>query len=898
MWPDGICRVTDTRYTKTIQYQDINYQLSQNEDKTAIFESWCDFLNYFDSSVQFQLSFVNLSASQETFARSITIPPCGDEFDAIRAEYAEMLQNQLARGNNGLIKTKYLTFGIEADNLRTAKPRLERIETDLLNNFKRLGVVAAPLNGYDRLRVMHDILRMDEQEPFRFSWDWLAPSGLSTKDFIAPSSFEFKTGRMFRMGKKLGTVSFVQILAPELNDRMLADFLDMESSIIVNLHVQSMDQVNAIKTVKRKITDLDKSKIEEQKKAVRSGYDMDIIPSDLATYGAEAKKLLQDLQSRNERMFLLTFLIMNTADTPRQLDNNIFQTSSIAQKYNCALTRLDFQQEEGLMSSLPLGMNQIEIQRGLTTSSVAIFVPFTTQELFQTGTEALYYGINALSNNLIMVDRKLLKNPNGLILGTPGCFAGETCVRLANGETATFAELVENGVTEAWVKAYDEEAGQTVDAFAKEIRIEKYVHNMKQLHLADGMAVCCTDTHLIMDADGSYITAGEIAEGQKLSGNHTVTKVTTLTFPDAVPVYDMTVPQRLNFVLANGLIVHNSGKSFSAKREITNAFLICPKDDIIICDPEGEYTPLVERLSGQVIKLSPTGKGYDGLPCYINPMDLNLDYSDDDNPLSLKSDFILSLCELIVGGKDGLAPVEKTIIDRCVRIVYRDYLNDPKPENMPILEDLYNALRAQDEKEAQYIATALEIYVTGSLNVFNHHTNVDVNSRIVCYDIKELGKQLKKIGMLVVQDQVWNRVTINRAAHKTTRYYLDEFHLLLKEEQTASYSVEIWKRYRKWGGIPTGITQNVKDLLSSREVENIFENSDFIYMLNQAAGDRQILAKQLNISPHQLSYVTHSGEGEGLLFYGNTILPFVDHFPKDTELYRVMTTKPQEVAKE
>ena len=473
--------------------------------------------------------------------------------------------------------------------------------------------------------------------------------------------------------------------------------------------VEIMDQVNAIKTVKRKITDLDKSKIEEQKKAVRSGYDMDIIPSDLATYGAEAKKLLQDLQSRNERMFLLTFLIMNTADTPRQLDNNIFQTSSIAQKYNCALTRLDFQQEEGLMSSLPLGMNQIEIQRGLTTSSVAIFVPFTTQELFQTGTEALYYGINALSNNLIMVDRKLLKNPNGLILGTPGCFAGETRVRLANGETATFADLVENGITEAWVKAYDEEVGKTVDAFAREIRIEKYVHSMKQLHLADGTAVCCTDTHLIMDADGSYITAGEIAEGQKLSGNHTVTKVTTLTFPDAVPVYDMTVPQRLNFVLENGLIVHNSGKSFSAKREITNAFLICPKDDIIICDPEGEYTPLVERLSGQVIKLSPTGKGYDGLPCYINPMDLNLDYSDDDNPLSLKSDFILSLCELIVGGKDGLAPVEKTIIDRCVRIVYRDYLNDPKPENMPILEDLYNALRAQDEKEAQYIATALEI---------------------------------------------------------------------------------------------------------------------------------------------------------------------------------------------
>ena len=617
MWPDGICRVTDTHYTKTIQFQDINYQLSQNEDKTAIFDSWCDFLNYFDSSVQFQLSFLNLSASQEAFAQSIRIPTCGDEFDSICTEYAGMLQNQLAKGNNGLIKTKFLTFGIDAESIRAAKPRLERIEIDLLNNFKRIGVRAEALDGAARLGVLHDIFRMDTQEPFRFSWDWLVPSGLSTKDFIAPSSFEFRTGRQFRMGNKLGAVSFVQILAPELNDRMLADFLEMESSIIVNLHVQSVDQVQAIKTVKRKITDLDRSKIEEQKKAVRAGYDMDIIPSDLATYGAEAKKLLQDLQSRNERMFLLTFLIMNTADTQRQLENNIFQASSIAQKYNCALTRLDFQQEEGLMSSLPLGLNQIEIRRGLTTSSVAIFVPFTTQELFQGGREALYYGINALSNNLIMVDRKLLKNPNGLILGTPG-----------------------------------------------------------------------------------------------------------------------------------------SGKSFSAKREITNAFLICPEDDIIIFDPEGEYTPLVERLHGQVIRLSPTGKGYDGTPCYINPMDLNLDYSDDDNPLSLKSDFILSLCELIIGGKDGLAPVEKTVIDRCVRLVYRDYLNNPRPKNMPILEDLYRTLREQEEKEAQYIATALEIYVTGSLNIFNHHTNVDVNSRIVCYDIKELGKQLKKIGMLIVQDQV------------------------------------------------------------------------------------------------------------------------------------------------
>ena len=749
MFPDGICRVTDSYYTKTVQFQDINYQLNQNEDKTAIFDGWCDFLNYFDSSVRFQLSFVNMSANKDNYARYITISPQGDDFDSIRLEYTQMLQNQLARGNNGLIKTKYLTFGVEADGLKAAKPRLERIETDILNNFKRLGVAAEPMNGMERLRLLHGMLHMDEQEPFRFSWDWLAPSGLSVKDFIAPSSFEFRTGRSFGVGRRIGCASFLQILAPELNDRMLADFLDMESSLIVSMHVQSVDQVKAIKTIKRKITDLQKMTIEEQKKAVRSGYDMDIIPSDLATYGTEAKKLLQDLQSRNERMFLLTFIVINTAGSRQQLDNNVFQAASIAQKYNCQLTRLDFRQEEGLMSSLPLGLNQIEIQRGLTTSSVAIFIPFTTQELFQDGKEALYCGLNALSNNLIMVDRKRLKNPNGLILGTPG-----------------------------------------------------------------------------------------------------------------------------------------SGKSFAAKREIANVFLVTD-DDIIICDPEAEYGPLVERLHGQVIKISPTS------PHYINPMDLNLNYSDDENPLSLKSDFILSLCELIVGGKDGLMPVEKTIIDRCVRMVYRDYLSDPVPENMPILEDLYNELRRQEEKEAQYIATALEIYVSGSLNVFNHRTNINIANRIVSFDIKELGKQLKKIGMLIVQDAVWNRVTVNREAHKSTRYYIDEMHLLLREEQTAAYTVEIWKRFRKWGGIPTGITQNVKDLLSSREVENIFENSDFILMLNQASGDRQILAKQLNISPHQLSYVTHSGEGEGLLFYGNVILPFVDRFPRG-ELYDLLTTKPQE----
>ena len=749
MYPDGICRVTETRYSKSLAFEDINYQLAQPDDKTAIFENWCDFLNYFDASVSFQLSFINQGAREDEAERQIDIPPQDDAFNSIRTEYADMLKNQLAKGNNGLVKAKYITFSVEADSLNAAKARLSRIEIDVLNNFKALGVSAHPQTGYERLQVMHGIFH-PEGEPFRFSYDWLIPSGLSTKDFIAPSSFRFGEGRTFRMGRKIGAVSFLEILAPELNDRLLADILDLETGVIVNLHIKSIDQTEAIKTIKRKITDLDKMKIEEQKKAVRSGYDMDIIPSDLATYGSEAKNLLQDLQSRNERMFLLTFLVVNLADTKRKLENDVFAAAGIAQKYNCALTRLDYQQEQGLMSSIPLGENLISIQRGLTTSSTAIFIPFITQELFQRGA-ALYYGLNALSNNMILCDRKQLKNPNGLILGTPG-----------------------------------------------------------------------------------------------------------------------------------------SGKSFAAKREMTNAFLITD-DDIIICDPEAEYAPLVQRLHGQVIRISPTS------PHYINPMDINLNYSEDDSPLALKSDFLLSLCELVIGGKEGLQPVEKTVIDRAVRNVYRPFLADPDPAKMPILGDLYDELLKQPEPEAARVAAALELYVSGSLNVFNHRTNVELSNRLVCFDIKQLGKQLKKLGMLIVQDQVWNRVTVNRAEKKATRYYMDEFHLLLKEEQTAAYSVEIWKRFRKWGGIPTAITQNVKDLLSSREVENIFENSDFVLMLNQAVGDREILAKQLNISPQQMKYATHTEAGEGLIFYGNVVLPFVDRFPKDTELYRVMTTKPEEM---
>ena len=749
MHPDGVCKLPGGLYTKTVEYEDINYSVASTEDQTAIFGGWSSFLNYFDSSLPFQLSFIN-RRSHSRSRYKVNIPQADDDFNSVREEFTGMLKNQIARSNNGIERSKYITFGIPAGGIVEARPRLERVEADVMGNFKRLGVPCEPMDGRARLALLHSQMHPGNREPFRFSWKDIPQTGLGTKDYIAPDSFDFRHSRLFRVGQYWGAVSYLQILASELSDKLLAEILELDAEMTVTLHIQTVDQLKAIKTIKGKISDIGKMKVEEQRKAVRAGYDPDILPPDLITFSKDAAELLADLQSRNERMFLLTFTVVNMAPTRQRLENDVFTVGGIAQKYNCALKRLDWQQEQGFVSSLALGYNEVEIQRGMTTSSTAIFIPFMTRELRMDG-QALYYGMNALSHNVIMADRKKLKSANGLYLGSTG-----------------------------------------------------------------------------------------------------------------------------------------SGKSFAAKRELLNVFLTIPKDRILIVDPMGEYAPLVRRLGGQVIEIAP------GSPSHINPMDIQLDLDDDESPLSMKADFLLSLCELVVGGKDGLQPVEKTIIDRSVRMVYQEFLADPKPEKMPILEDLYNILRNQKEPEAQRIATALEIYVHGSLNVFNHRTNVDVNNRFVCYDIRELGKQLKKLGMLIVQDQVWNRVTINRAQHKATRYYMDEFHLLLKEEQTAAYSVEIWKRFRKWGGIPTGITQNVKDLLASREVENIFENSDFVYLLNQASGDRQILSKALIISPSQQYYITNSNAGEGLSFYGSTIVPFKDDFPKDTQLYRIMPTRLEE----
>ena len=717
MHPDGVCQLPGGLYTKTVEYEDINYSVASTEDQTAIFGGWSSFLNYFDSSLPFQLSFIN-RRSRSRSKYKVNIPPAQDDYDSIRAEFTGMLKSQIAKSNNGIERSKYITFGLPAEGIAEARPRLERVEADVTGNLKRLGVPSVPMDGQARLALLHGQMHPGNREPFRFSWQDIPKTGLGTKDYIAPDSFDFRQSRTFRIGQYWGAASYLQILASELSDKLLAEILELDAEMTVTLHIQTVDQLKAINTIKGKLSDIGKMKVEEQRKAVRAGYDPDILPPDLITFSKDAAELLADLQSRNERMFLLTFTVINIAPTRQRLENDVFTVGGIAQKYNCALKRLDWQQEQAFVSSLALGYNEVEIQRGMTTSSTAIFIPFMTRELRMAG-PSLYYGMNALSHNVIMADRKKLKSANGLYLGSTG-----------------------------------------------------------------------------------------------------------------------------------------SGKSFAAKREIINVFLTIPKDRIIIVDPMGEYAPLVRRLGGQVVEIAP------GSPSHINPMDIQLDLDDDESPLSMKADFLLSLCELVVGGKD-----------------------------------LYEELLKQPEPEARRVATALELYCTGSLNLFNHQTNVKLTSHIVCIVLKGLGENLRKIAMHVTNDFVTSAVNVNFHSGVSTWCYFDEFHILLRDALTASYFVAVWKMLRKKGCVPSALTQNVKDLLASREIEAILDNTDFMILLSQAQSDRAILAKQLGISEHQLSYITHSNSGEGLLFYGDVTIPFVDRFPRG-EIYNLLTTRPEDLKNE
>lgn len=751
MYRDGICEVSENFYSMTVQFFDANYSIAEFDEQNNIFDKYCDIINLFDNTIRFQLTFENQNRSKDKLMKTVQIPQQNDEFNDIRKEYSSMLTDKLLKGSNGQSSRKFLTFGIEAASYKSARAKLFGIKNDVIKGFKAFGVDANALDGKEKLETLYYSLNPYSNQSFVFDWDAMLHAGMDTKDFICPKSFKFNK-QDFENGNAYGAVWGLNILAGELSDEILRNFLEMQNLFCVNLHIEPLDQIDALKFVKKKLTNVEQMKIDEQKKASQSGYDPDILPPQIKMYIDDIEKLLADLNSKNERLFHISISLRAYAKSKKDLKLQAEMLKRICQKNNCTMFPYDYRQEQTLVSTLPLCYNDIPVSREMHTSGIAIFVPFTTKELFQDG-QATYYGVNTLSGNMIRANRSRLKNPNGLILGTPG-----------------------------------------------------------------------------------------------------------------------------------------SGKSFSVKREILDCFLTTT-DDIIVCDPEGEYFPLVQALHGQLIRIASNSEQH------INPMDISIDDYLFENPMEIiadKSDFLISLCEIIVGGRYGLSSEERSVIDKCVQRIYKDFIESkPTAEKMPLLSDLQNELKKEGEV-ALRVSNSLEMFVNGSQNLFNHHTNIDMQNRLICFDIKELGNQLKKVGMLIVQDTVWNRVSQNREKKKITRYYIDEFHLLLKEEQTAKYSAEIWKRFRKWGGVPTGITQNVKDLLQSQEVENIFDNSDFVYMLNQASGDRDILAEKLHISKEQMEYVTNSGPGEGLIRYDKVLLPFTDHFPTNTEMYRLMTTKPSE----
>ena len=767
MYKEGICQVTDTFYGRIVEFEDINYELLGDERRQEVREKYERLLNHFGIGMKAQLFFFNRRIPERKLKARIDIEDLDDELKEVRNEYSDMLKNQSAKGTNGIKKSKFILFGSDFKSLEEARNKLETSRNEVVAILNDMGALAHSLDGKEWLELLYEYFNQPIKTEFEFSFSEMEEKGVTEKDLIVPKAFVFEEKNEFISGNNFGRSYVLNLIGPQIKDERFAEMLMLEGNFSVSEHFYPLSPKEALREAKESLTKVQSRKIDEQKKAFREGYDMDIMPTEIKFSEGDAIRLIDNLSGSNQKLFHTNIFITIFGKNKTERDRIYQSIDSIIQQMNSELVLYDSLQENCFFSSAPLLANSFSsvTERALLSKELSILIPFTTQEVLM-DKNAIYYGLNSLSNNLILADRKRLHNPNGLLIGIPG-----------------------------------------------------------------------------------------------------------------------------------------SGKSFAAKREIIACFLQT-NDEIIICDPEGEYYPVVEALGGQVIRLASNSKEY------LNPMDIQLSHKDDKEALRLKSSFVITLLDLIAGDMDGLANDDKGIVDECVKHMYHKYFENPYPENMPTLRDLYEelltynpgednpymneAMIEEERIQAMRIANSLKLYVSGSQNYFNHRTNVDSKNRFICFDIKDLTSQLKEIGMLIVQDAVWNRVSRNRERGIATRYYCDEFHLLLKEKQTADYSIEMWKRFRKWGGIPTGLTQNIKDFMTGHNVEGIVENTSFICILNSGPHDREILKEAYKLTDGQIARITNSEKGCGLLIMDHHVIPFTDHYPTDTKTYELMNTKPKE----
>ena len=747
LWLDGIFLVGKNKYTKCFKFIDINYAVASNEDKEAMFIDYSELLNSLDTGAMAKITINNRRINKVDFEKKILLDLKNDDLDEYRKEYNQMLINKTKEANE-IVQEKMITISVYKRSVEEARSYFNRIGADLASKFSSLGSKCIELNAEERLRIMHDFYRTGEETSFRFDITSDLRKGHNFKDFICPDSFEFKDD-YFKMGNRYGRVLFLKEYASFIKDSMITELTELNRNLMLSIDVIPIPMDEAVKEAENRRLGIETNITNWQRKQNANNNFSAIIPYDMEQQRTESKEFLDDLTTRDQRMFIAIMTMVITADTKEDLDINTDNLEQIARKGLCQLGILRFQQYDGLNLVLPIKSNfdKIKALRTLTTESLAVLMPFKVQEIRHEN--GIFYGQNVISKNMIIADRKQLLNGNSFTLGVSG-----------------------------------------------------------------------------------------------------------------------------------------SGKSFTAKEEIATIKMRDPNADIILIDPEREYSKLVKAFNGEVIKISATSKNH------INAMDMNADYGDG-NPVILKSEFILSLCEQLIGS-GNLGAKQKSLIDRCTANVYRVFQQGNYQGIPPTLQDFREELLRQNEPEAKEIALAIELFTNGSLNTFAMQTNVDTSNNLICYDILDLGKQLQPIGMLVVLDSILNRITSNRAKNKNTYIFIDEIYLLFQYEYSANFLFTLWKRVRKYGAFATGITQNVEDLLQSHTARTMLANSEFIIMLNQASTDRIELAKLLNISDPQMSFITNVGAGEGLIKVGSSIVPFVNHFPKNTKLYKLFTTKPGE----